>query len=230
MGSHICGPGSQKGNVRVGLKRLRHVAGLINSNEILVDHAVAAEVLKREGVIARNLDLKDWQAVPLGLIEAYKRVSWGWADIVQKSYFEGQFPDYLKEYATPSNGFCSGVTEYSLGLNGLSDFLTPKVIFEPDYSQRVSKANKLARRFLRRCGKIEAFQSLLEPTGEGQNPFWDSDMAQTWFVNTFEISKYLPNPSRIPYVRRLVVFYLMNYATPEYEQVYIRLHEENKEI
>ena len=70
----------------------------------------------------------------------------------------------------------------------------------------------------------------MEPTGEGQNPFWDSDMAQTWFVNTFEISKYLPNPSRIPYVRRLVVFYLMNYATPEYEQVYIRLHEENKEI
>ncbi len=207
-------------NVQNALHLTSHVAGLVQSNGLLVDHLIAVSILKKQHLLAKSLNV-DWQSVPIDILDAYKRVSWAWPRIINQSYHEGQIPKEFEKYAKRELGLCSGVSEYSMGFQGMSDFLLPSAPFETNFREELVAAKSLAQQLLKNCDRHDHFKNFLEETPAGKNGFWDKEMIGVWSMDdSIPLLRYLPNPSRLPYIRRVVIYYLMNIGIPSYIKPY----------
>jgi hypothetical protein len=219
----------KKGQTNKALTLTRHIARLVHSNGSLVDHMVAISILKKENILAEFLKAK-WTPFSLEILEAHKRVSWGWPGILNQSYYHGELPPEFKQYAKRELGLCSGVGEYFMGFQGMSDFLYPQAPFETSFRSELLAAKSLAEKLLKKCDRYDQFRFFLEETPKEKNSWWDKDMIAIWSLNgSHNMFNYFPNPSRLPYFRRVFIYYLMGVAIPNYTRLYEDLIEKEKE-
>lgn len=200
-----------EGSPRLGLEMYRKVAELIQSHGTLTGHMVAADMLKKEPYLAATFAVEDWTAHNLEAIEAFERISWGWVGLVRNSWLK-PLPAELTASLTPQNGICAAAFENVGGLSSMYDFLGPKAIFEPDFSQEIEASSSLEQQLLSEC-RMEAFHVFSLPTEKASNPFWVK--AETVYTLP-EMEGWSYNKSRIPYLRRLIGLQLMTIAQPNF--------------
>lgn len=202
------------------LKLTRHIARLVHSNGLLSDHIAAALILKTENILSKTLNVA-WSPIPWDTIEAYRRVSWAWPGVIYQSYHNGKIPNEFQKYATRELGLCSGVGEHFIGFQSMSDFLYPQALFETSFRKELFAAKSLAEQLLRKCDRFEQFKNFLTETPKGKNTLWNKEMLAVWTIGGLNpIFHFLPNPSRLPYLRRVIVYYLMTLGFPNYTRVY----------
>lgn len=214
----------KRGKTEQGLSLAKKISGLVQSNGLLVDHMVALSILKDQRLFAELLNSNNIELTPLPTLEAYKRVSWAWPGVINRSYHEGRIPTAFQKYAKKELGLCAGVGEYFMGFQGMSDFLYPEAPFETSFRPQLKAAKTLAADLLKKCDRHEEFKPFLAETPEGKNKIWEENMIEVWsMAGPIPFKEYLPNPSRIPYVRRVVIYFLMSVAIPSYTNLYMDL-------
>jgi len=207
---------------RMGLKLMRHVATLLDSTRTLKGQVEAARLLEDERKLAVIMKMKDWPSISSEISQSYERVGWGWAQVLSKSVFQENFPERWQPYVSPEFGMCGGLTESPMGPGVISDFLGRGFPFEGNLYQNQRRATLENRQRLAVCGL-----SVLEPllvkgdawSSEAFGPKW----LRYWTIlNDSEqrVLSFLPNPSRLPFLRRIIGAYLVANGSPNYLKVY----------
>ena len=198
---------------------LLHGFRLARSSRILVGEMVAASFL----AYYENFRITfktSWPKIPERTRIALRRTGWGWSSVLNRAMLK---PDSFKDfesYLEPKYGMCSGLAE-AQGFSAMTlDYFEDSAPFETDLSQIVASSRDLLRTLNQRCGFTE-LQALQELPVTEKDSFFENPMAMYTFDRTLPI-----NPSRIPYLRRVVGMHLLTVAVPNYSAVYGRDEKE----
>ncbi len=218
---------SRKGNAVRSMKRYRHITELIHSSGYLIGQMVAVQMMTWESDLVRLLKIENWKPISEHSIAAYRRISWGWASVIHKSLYLGKISDRWKPFLNRRFGICAGVTENQLGLGWMNDFLRPNIPFEGDYSVLLENAESVSMKLNEVCN-TNYYQNYLHYDSQVENSFWNHNMRKVWVVEGGGFFDFLPNPSRLPFVRRIIAFYLGAVGVPNYLGVYRQLLREEE--
>ncbi|MES2964235.1 MAG: hypothetical protein V4760_10120 [Bdellovibrionota bacterium] len=210
---------SLHGELRKGFENFRHGAHLMHSTSTLIGEMMAVTLIGQERVLAERTGLRDWKTVDEARAKAYKRLAWGWGGVMTVFHWKPEVMAQFEKYAKPQNAICGGALESILTGSIWGDFLEARVPLEADFEQNVLNARAVTATFLDRCGLPE-YKPLLGASPPGANPLWAPKFTGTWDMID-EGSFRLPlNPSRVPFVRRMVGLELMTIAMPGWMRQY----------
>lgn len=208
-----------QGKALEGLATYRKTSEMIHSTGTLIGNMVAIAMLKTEMSMTAFSGAMAWPIVPPDTIEAYKKVSWAWAGVLHVAR-KKEFPKELTAYLKPQLGMCGGSGEGISTLNGLSDFLQPQFPFEMDFTDALASERKMTMHTQEICGQQELY-GFLDRVPASANPLLYKDAGKVYrLFSGFDGPDLLPNPARIPFVRRAVGLTILTIAMPDYMNFY----------
>lgn len=209
------------------IKVYRHIAKLMHSSHSLIGNMMAVQHLKNEASLVSQFHIKNWEPIKGDLIEKYKRVSWGWGDVIGQTYlfnFDKRFEPYLKSEL----GLCAHVQERVADIGGLSDFLEGGWPLEINYKKGMEQGRVFLGQLMDTC-HMQEWKVFNQPTLPGENPLFTSKDDQQAFDDFFGFSFFV-NSSRVPYIRGSIGAILATIGTPRFNNLYRKLaSEESKE-
>jgi hypothetical protein len=201
-----------------------HAFSLIQSTNSLVGSNVAAQILIQHESLRTNFHL-DWEEIPKRVRLAYRRVGWGWATIFNSGYSD---PDSLKKWEKffrPELGVCAGASE-GQGTAGLFvDFFQEKAPLETDLGELVAKSKEVISSLNKLC-KNDELALLHDKDVEEKDGLFTHEYLAGFSAGPESFIKKIPlNPSRIPYLRRVVGMFFMTVAIPQFQSIYTNQKE-----
>jgi hypothetical protein len=192
-----------------------HAARLSGSTSTLVGQVTAASMFRSADSLAKFAGVKKDYSRLAKIGQAYKRVSWGWAHVVRTQVFAGNVSPRWEPYIKYKLGLCAGVSENAVAVEGIGDFLYPSTLLEKDLSEDLNRSKQVLGSLIGICG-IEEFNSFqIRSPASSLSPFWGKETIELWSMIEPKIA-FVPNPSRLPFVRRIFANYMLSTAVPDY--------------
>lgn len=210
---------SSQGEQLKGFENFRHGAHLMHTSSTLIGEMMAISLVNQERQLVEFTRFGDWQTVDEERALAYKRVAWGWGGVMQVLHWKPERMQDFEAYAKPTNAICGGVLETILTGSLWGDFLDQRMPLETDFSAEVRNAREVTANFLDRCGLAE-YKAMTNATPAGANPLFAPKFSGTWTAVDGGGFSLPLNPSRVPFVRRMVGFELMTIAMPGWMRQY----------
>jgi hypothetical protein len=201
-----------------GLSLFRKAAELMHTSGSLIGGMSAAAMLGAEPLLADFAHEYAWPAVPRETVERYRRVSWTWTGYVNGAWLS-DFPGDLQYFLKPQTGICNGAGENIAALTAFSDFFEENAPFEINFQKTLARSREFQRKIRELCGQPE-YSTFLERTIASSNPFIMKDAPSIYQALNANVPPLILNPSRLPYVRRVVGLTLMTIAAPDYLRFY----------
>lgn len=193
----------QTKDLHAGLKIYRKVAELINSMGHLNSQTQSIWMLKAEHKLMNDFQARDWQLIPMGSLEAYRRLTWAWIHIGRQPFYEPLKSVYLS-HAYPPFGVCASVLENASSLFTAREYLEPKSFFEQSFAQNYARAEEFHHTMLQRCHLPAGLQLTdLAPKAESSST---SLRNFTW--------------NRLAFIRRFVGLNLFLSSSPDALSIY----------
>lgn len=192
-----------------------HVARLSASTSTLVGQMIAASMYRAVAGLAQSTKVKTDYSHFTAVGEAYRRVSWGWAYVVRAETFTGEASLRWRPYLKYKLGFCAGVTENAVLVEGFGDFLYPAILFERDLSEDLDRSKAFIASLMKICDLTELNSLQRRSPAAAVPALWGRERLQLWSSTRVELP-LLPNPARLPFVRRIFAYYMLKVATPSY--------------
>ena len=185
---------------REALSLYHHVGYLMSTSDSMIGSLEAVLMLENEKSLAERFEI-DWTPVDTARIDAMKRTTWVWAGIERLKSVAGNLGDY-EPYLERRTNACSTMLDLPGPEGLLTDYLRPTALLEPDLNDRLDRQSEVINRIYKKCGhpELAAFLAPLE--------------------SPLRVGRFVPNPARIPFLRRVVGLGLATAATPNYTRYY----------
>lgn len=207
-----------KGETMLGFENVRKSAELFHSTSTLIGGMMAVFMLHQEVQLMEHTGFAGWVRIDEDRIMAYRRLAWGWAGLVHLFQWKPEHVAEFEPYIKPSNGICGGTWENVLAGSFYGDFLEGHVPLESDYTARIANVREVTGKFLDRC-QLSELKALGLPTPAGARGLFSEKAEQVWSASGEPLRIPL-NPSRVPFVRRVVGFTLFTIAMPGWMRQY----------
>jgi hypothetical protein len=178
----------------------RHVGRLMWTSDTLVGAMSSVLMLRQEKTLAKKLSV-EWTLIDDDRLDAMKRTAWLWPGLMRIRSTTGSLGPF-EAYLTRETNACSWVHELSGIELVLADFLQPTVVFEPNLNERLERERGVYLKALAACdhNELKAFYSPVK--------------------SPLMIGRGVPNPARIPFLRRYMGLTLVQMATPDFLRYY----------
>ena len=184
---------------REAMEIYHHVGHLVATTDSLIGAMTSVQMLQNEKSIAKNFGVT-WALVDDEKIEAMKRTSWAWPSIVRLRARTGSM-GIFEPFVSRSTSSCTWVYEPSLELV-ISDYLLPTFVFEPNMTERIERQRGVINKALESCGHSE-LQAFYTPS-----------------ASPLMVGRGIPNPARIPFLRRVIGLNLVAASTANFFKMY----------
>jgi hypothetical protein len=183
-----------------GLSLYHHVSDLMSTSDSLIGSLSAVLMLQNEKKLADHLDTK-WTPVDDERIDAMKRTSWMWPGLMRDQAVTGTLGSFEAYFSRDTNA-CTWIHELTGIELVLSDYLQPTLVFEPNLNERLERERGILTKALNACEHPD-LMAFFSPV---KSPLM--------------IGRGIPNPARIPFVRRVIGLDVALMATPNYFRIY----------
>jgi hypothetical protein len=191
---------ARAGDARGALTLFRHISDLLSTSDSLIGSMASVAMLHNEKKLAEYFSV-DWIPIDDDRIDAMKRTAWMWPGLLRYQAATGSLGPFETYFHRETNA-CTWVHEAAGIELILNDYLQPTVVFEPNLNERLERERGVFLKALSACGHPE-LKVFYTPT---ESPLM--------------IARGVPNPARIPFLRRVVGLNLVAIATPNYFRAY----------
>jgi hypothetical protein len=174
----------------------RHVSYLLSTTDSLMGSMISVDMLQNEKSLAERTGIP-WPHIADEQIWALKRTAWAWGGIQEIRSSEGSLGAF-EPYFNRTTSACASLIERIAGDELLQDYLLPTAPLEPDLREHLSKEIEFKKRVFAKCDHQD-LDVFFKPITDADSPGM--------------LGRTIPNPARIPFLRRILGLSLFLAAT-----------------